>query len=106
VSAKRYLGKRFPLARSIHPDFVTAGSDLAQAPSINIASPDGFAFAREWVERTAQACAWITFFTHDVSERPSPHGTTPGELAELVRLVRERGFEVLTEAEGLRRIDI
>src|SRR6202022_3477234 len=38
---------------------------------------------------------WLIFYTHDVSERPSPYGCTPEELMLVIRRAREIGASIL-----------
>jgi hypothetical protein len=37
----------------------------------------------------------VIFFTHDVSDEPSPYGCRPGELAGVLQAVIDRGIEIL-----------
>jgi hypothetical protein len=45
---------------------------------------------------------WLIFFGHDVTERPSPFGCTPGLLRHALDAASKRKIEVLTMAEALR----
>jgi peptidoglycan/xylan/chitin deacetylase (PgdA/CDA1 family) len=45
---------------------------------------------------------WLIFFGHDVAERPSPFGCTPGLLKHALEAASTRKIEVLTMAEALR----
>ena len=38
---------------------------------------------------------WLIFYTHDVSERPSPYGCTPEKLRFVVRRAKEIGASIL-----------
>jgi peptidoglycan/xylan/chitin deacetylase (PgdA/CDA1 family) len=104
LGAKRALAPRFTLMRAVHPGLITAGSDLNQAPAVNIDGPEGKATALRWLERATARRAWLIFFTHDVVETPSPWGCTPGAFQRLIDAAQLAEFEVVTVAEGARRL--
>ena len=54
-------------------------------------------------ENTARH-SWLIFFSHDVSDDPSPYGCTPALLRQTVRLAVEQGAKVLTVADVLRTL--
>jgi hypothetical protein len=68
--------------------------------------------ARSWspaaIEGLVQAArrkgGWLIFFTHDVSEAPSPYGATPEMLAHALRTVQAAGIEVLPVKHALARL--
>lgn len=47
------------------------------------------------VELARQTGGWIVFFSHDVSEAPSPYGATPAMLEHALDQVRAAGIEIL-----------
>lgn len=49
--------------------------------------------------------AWLVFYTHDVAEKPSPYGCSPGTFERVVNQVKQAGAAVLTvrEAAALAR---
>ncbi|MFW5662026.1 MAG: polysaccharide deacetylase, partial [Oceanicaulis sp.] len=61
--------------------------------------------ALDYVEDAALAPGWLIFFGHDVRDTPSPWGCTPDFLETVCEHVSRAGFEVLTVADALRRID-
>ncbi len=103
-AAKRELGRRFALARTARAGLVRRGSDLAQAPSVGLQGPDGESVALRWLARAAAARAWLILFTHDVQAEPTGWGCTPGALARVADAARAAGLEVVTAAEGARRM--
>ena len=105
-SAKVALGGRFALLRALHHGVIRKGSDLNQAPAVGIEGQDGEAAARDWLHRAIRKRSWLILYTHDVQESPSPYGCTPDALARLVDVAQARGAEVVTVAEGCRRIRI
>jgi peptidoglycan/xylan/chitin deacetylase (PgdA/CDA1 family) len=103
-ATKRALAGRFSLMRAVHPGLVTAGADLNQAPAVGVEGPDGEARARRWLSRTAGRRAWLILFTHDVADDATPWGCTPAALERLSDAALSAGCEVVTVAEGARRL--
>jgi peptidoglycan/xylan/chitin deacetylase (PgdA/CDA1 family) len=103
---KAALGARFKLLRALHHGVIGKGADLNQAPAVGVEGPDGEAVARRWLNEAARAPAWLILYTHDVAERPSPWGCTPGVWAALVAEARTREFDIVTVAEGARRLGL
>jgi peptidoglycan/xylan/chitin deacetylase (PgdA/CDA1 family) len=103
-AAKRVAGVRFALARALHHGLVETGADLNQAPAVGIEGPDGAAVALRWLDRAAARKAWLILYTHDVRENPSPVGCTPRVLQQLVEAAVASRFDLVTVAEGARRI--
>lgn len=102
--AKAALSPRFGLLRGLHHGLLGRGSDLNQAPAVGIEGPQGESVALAFVERAAREKAWLILYTHDVRPDPSPWGCTPDALARLIDAVLARGLEVVTAAEGCRRL--
>ncbi len=71
---------------------------------MGIEGPNGEAVARGWLTRALAERAWLILYTHDVRPDPSPFGCTPAALERLVDAAIAGGAEVVTVAEGLRRI--
>jgi peptidoglycan/xylan/chitin deacetylase (PgdA/CDA1 family) len=101
---KRALAGRFDLLRALHPGMIAAGSDLNQAPAVPVEGPGGEALAMRWLERAVHGRAWIILCTHDVADTPSAWGCTPATLERLADAALAAGFEVVTVAEGARRL--
>jgi len=103
-TAKRLLAKRYGLSRALHHGLIQSGTDLNQAPAIGIEGPAGGIYARRWLEYAVSRRAWVIFYTHDVTENPSVCGCTPRVLRELVDRARSLGCDIVTVAEGARRV--
>lgn len=104
--AKRVLGHRFRTLRTVQAGLVETGSDANQLPAVGIEGPEGEAAAMRWLDRAAERKAWLVLYTHDVAERPSDWGCTPEALGHLVDAALARGFDVVTAAEGARRLGL
>ena len=51
-----------------------------------------------------EAKGWLILFTHDVDPDASAHGCTPQELADTIADIQAAGIEIVTVAEGARRV--
>jgi len=101
---KRVLSRRFTLMRALHHGLIGGGSDLNQAPAVGIEGKDGELTARRWLARAAATRSWLILYTHDVCDDPSDWGCTPGALGGLADAALDGGFDVVTVAEGARRL--
>ena len=106
VPTKRALSARFGLLRGLHHGVIDAAADLNQAPAIGIEGPDGESVAARWMDKAQQRKTWVILYTHDVVDDPSPFGCTPVALGRLLDRAQDRGFEVVTVAEGCRRLGV
>jgi peptidoglycan/xylan/chitin deacetylase (PgdA/CDA1 family) len=101
---KAVLAPRFDLLRALHHGVIERGVDLNQAPSVGMEGPEGEQTARTWLRRAAERKAWLILTAHDVQAQPSPWGCTPDALRRIVKEAVDRGFEIITVAEGARRV--
>ncbi|MDO8296977.1 MAG: polysaccharide deacetylase family protein [Caulobacter sp.] len=106
TAAKRVLGGRYRTLRTVQAGLVETGADANQLPSVGIEGPDGEAAALRWLDRAAQRKAWLILYTHDVAASPSPWGCTPEALGHLADAAKARGFDIVTAAEGARRLGL
>ncbi len=102
--AKRVLKDRYSAARALHHGLVTPGTDLNQTPAVGIEGEDGERIAADWVDRAKAQTAWLILYTHDVREHPSTWGCTPEALERLLTKALGLDFDVVTFAEGARRV--
>ena len=104
-ASKALATRRFHLARALHHGLLHAGSDLAQAPAVGVEGDGGEALAHQWLGRLAEASeGWLILFSHAVTDQASPFGMSKAALAGIVDEARDRGFEIVTVAEGARRM--
>jgi peptidoglycan/xylan/chitin deacetylase (PgdA/CDA1 family) len=104
LGPKRALAGRFTLLRALHPGLIDRGSDLNQAPCIGLEGYDGEHLAARWLKRAAERGAWVIINSHDVSHAPSRWGCAPLSLLRLIDAALAEGMEVVTVAEGVRRL--
>ncbi|MFN3522827.1 MAG: polysaccharide deacetylase family protein [Phenylobacterium sp.] len=103
---KAALGDRFALLRALHPGVINRGTDLNQCPAVGIEGETGENVARRWLAEAKAQGAWVILFTHDVRPDPSPWGCTPDALGRLTDEALAHGFEVVTVADGARRLGL
>ena len=106
LSAKGVLAARFQTLRALHHGLVESGADLNQAPGVGIEGPGGEATAHRWLDTAARRRAWVILYTHDVSETPSAWGCTPAALQRLIDRAVGGRFDIVTVAEGVRRLGL
>lgn len=104
--AKRALAGRFRTLRALHHGVVTKGSDLNQMPAVGIEGVDGEATAARWLNEAKAKNAWLILYTHDVGDDATAWGCTPGALERLTAMAANGGFDVVTVAEGARRLGV
>jgi len=101
---KALAARAFPTARGIYPGINVGWSDLAQ---LRAAPLERRSWSAEEVERlVAEAKArsgWLIFFSHDVSDDPSPYGCTPAMLEHLLETLEKAGIEALPVKSALAR---
>jgi peptidoglycan/xylan/chitin deacetylase (PgdA/CDA1 family) len=59
---------------------------------------------RHWIAEAVAASGWLIFFTHDVSETPTPFGVTPDLLRVAVTAALEAGCACLPVADAVDRL--
>jgi hypothetical protein len=96
IAAKNLIGRRFPVARGIWFGVNKRRVDFAQLRAVSL--EQSFEHRTEVMTALDDAMAsngWILFFTHDVSDNPSPYGCRPDDLARIIEAVLDRGIEIL-----------
>ena len=106
AAAKRLAGTRFAFSRTVRRGLVDAGKDLAQAPGVGIEGEEGEALAGRWMDAARSRRAWLILFTHAVEERATRYGCSEAALERLVGRAISAGFDVVTVAEGARRLGV
>lgn len=104
--AKTVLAGRFKTLRALHPGLIANGADLNQAPAVGIEGEYGERSANAWMDKAKARKAWLILYTHDVAEEPSQWGCTTSALERLIDRAMAYGFDVVTVAEGARRIGL
>lgn len=100
---KFLYSRLYPCCRGIRARVNSGRLDLAQLWAVPLE-------VRHWtaqrveqrVEEARALNGWLVFFTHDVSEAPSPYGCTPAMLEHALGCVTGAGMEVLPVRDALR----
>ena len=102
---KAMMGARFASARGIRKGVNTGLIDLAQLKAVGIEkwwwTP---AYIEGVIARAKASNGWLIFFTHDVSENPSPYGATPVMLEHALNALAASGVEVLPVKHALAKV--
>jgi peptidoglycan/xylan/chitin deacetylase (PgdA/CDA1 family) len=99
---KRFYAPRFASVRGVHPGINAGRVDLAQLNTISLET-------RCWDEAKIEAAiqrvlhenGWLILYTHDVSEQPSPYGSTPAMLNWALARVAAARIRVLPVCDAL-----
>ena len=102
---KLRLQSRFETCRGIYPGINAGRIDAGMLKAVPLYSSaldeDG---VRRWIARAVATSGWLVFFTHDVSEGPTPYGVTPDLLRAAVAAAVEAGCTCLPVAEAVDRL--
>ncbi|HEX4179239.1 MAG TPA: polysaccharide deacetylase family protein [Caulobacteraceae bacterium] len=101
---KLLFSSRFPTSRGIRRGVNSGLIDLAQLKAIGLEKKAWNPAAIERaVGQAARLNAWIIFFTHDISDDPSPFGATSAMLDHALGCVRAAGIDILPVKHALAR---
>lgn len=99
---KRFYAPRFTNVRGVHPGVNIGRVDLAQLNTVSLESrcwePDKIEAA---IQRVLQEHGWLVLYTHDVSDTPSPYGSTPQMLDWALGKVAQARIQVLPMRDAL-----
>ena len=99
---KRLVGRWFSSCRGGGQTFNRAATDLNLLKSYFLEkSRDAPAAVKKVIDDNRQACGWLIFSTHDVSEAPTTFGCSPSFLEAVVRWSVDSGARILPVAEAL-----
>jgi peptidoglycan/xylan/chitin deacetylase (PgdA/CDA1 family) len=101
---KALMGGRFPVSRGIKAGVNGRTLDLGQLKAVPLESRS---WSAGWIEREVTAAkasgGWLVFFSHDVSDAPSPYGATPAMLEHALEAVTRAGIETLPVKHAFAR---
>lgn len=99
---KLQLQKRFDTCRGIFEGINAGIVDLALLKVIELYDRT---LSREKLDRVLrrarQTKGWVIFYVHDVTERPTHMGCSPGLLRKVIEETRKQGISCCTVAESL-----
>ena len=102
---KRRLKQHFRSSRSVRPQLNHGRTDAQYLNALPLTGRqmDEGSIDRAY-EEAARKKAWLIFYSHDVTERPSDYGCTPGLLRHALRAAERFGLRVETVNSALTRI--
>ncbi len=104
LRAKIHFGRRFAACRGIVGGVNHGVVDLSQLKAVGVESRH---FSEDVITAAIDAavdtCGWLIFFTHDVSDAPSPYGAQPQMLEFVLDRLADAGIETLTVKHALAR---
>lgn len=105
LAAKRLLQSRFAVCRGIEPGIEAGTVDLGLVKSNLIPhDTDNADWLKPLIEETVIRNGWLTLFTHDVADHPTPFGCRPAALAAAIDALAAAGIEILPVKNALGRI--
>jgi peptidoglycan/xylan/chitin deacetylase (PgdA/CDA1 family) len=106
LGRKALLARRFPICRGIWPGINAGRMDFAQLKAVPLERRSLDSLDVEaWLDKAQAARGWLIFFTHDLSDDPSPYGCSRRAFEAVADAVAKRGLRVLPvkNAVGLAR---
>ena len=105
MSRKRLLHNVFSVCRSTEPHVNAGTVDFAQLGAVGL-DMRSFDLARieRMIDEAVARKGWLNFFTHDVSDNPSPFGLTPPAFRRVVEMVVDRGIDILPVKNAAGRV--
>lgn len=101
---KDNLPARFSTARGIAPGLATGRLDLAHMPANALFGEDAQKRALALLEQARRKNAWLIFFTHDVSPRPTAWGSAIGLLERIITAAHANGIEMAPVRDVAARV--
>jgi len=104
LSKKTLIGRFFPNCRGIWFGVNKHRVDCRQLRAVSLErsfDPEKVSAA---LDEAQASNGWVIFFTHDISDHPSPYGCEPVRLAKILNDVLDRGIEILTAKDAAERI--
>lgn len=98
---KSWMGTQFKGARGILPVTHNTQSDLNQIGSYPLFSGAAYERLLNQLGQLEKHPGWLTIFTHDISDTPTPWGCTPQNFLSVVEKVKQIGALVLPLAEAI-----
>jgi peptidoglycan/xylan/chitin deacetylase (PgdA/CDA1 family) len=99
IGKKVLAARRFAVCRGIWPGVNQAVMDFGQLKAVGLEARSAEHLDVDgWLDAAARVNGWLVFFTHDVSDDPSPYGCTRRAFAEVLDKVAARGWRVLPMA--------
>lgn len=103
-AVKFAIEQDFEGMRGISPGQHTTRADLNQIKSIPLFSGTLIETALETINALKTNPAWVTFFTHDISDTPSAWGCTPSDMQKIIEAVQDIEAKVLPVDQAIQYV--
>lgn len=101
------LAQRYRSCRGGWEGINRGPTDPGYLKAVELRQPEELAEDRlRWIDNVVQDPGWLIFFTHDITETPTPYGCTPRTLDKLVSYALEKGCVVLPVDQTLDRPEV
>jgi peptidoglycan/xylan/chitin deacetylase (PgdA/CDA1 family) len=102
---KLRLQSSFETCRGIYPGINVRKVDVGLLKAVPLYSGElDLAAALRWIEAAVSTSGWLVFFTHDVSDDPTPFGVTPDLLRSVVRSAIATGCACIPVGDAADRL--
>jgi peptidoglycan/xylan/chitin deacetylase (PgdA/CDA1 family) len=102
---KAWCSSRYAVSRGIQAGVNAGTVDLAELRSSPLEarrwSPE---LVEGWVREAVRRNGWLVFFTHDISDDPSPYGATPAMLEHALEALKQAEVEILPIRAALPKV--
>jgi len=99
---KARIADYFLCCRGGGQTFNSGKTDLNQLSAYFLEkSRDNFQAVKDVIDHNRQACGWLIFATHDISNNPTPFGCTPEFFERLVEYAIGSGAQIVPVVEAL-----
>ncbi len=104
IQAKRVVRRRYATGRGIKSGLNKGFTDLAQLKANAIYSNTlTKKNVDKLIETNIKTKSWLIFYTHDISQKPTPYGCTPELFEYAVKEASKSGAELLCMRNALAR---
>lgn len=105
IAVKNEMARRFSSCRGVHQALNTEKVDMAQISIINLERRFADTIdLKSIISKAARKKSWIVFMSHDVSETPTSHGSTPDVIVNTVRLLKAANISILPMKEAINAV--
>jgi peptidoglycan/xylan/chitin deacetylase (PgdA/CDA1 family) len=99
------LSGQFDTVRTVEPGVNKGLTDLNALRAYRLYHSTDFEAIRRLIEDFTVTGGWLIFYTHDISEDPSPYGCTPAQFGQVLQWVAEKNLTVQTVAAAKASFD-
>jgi len=93
---KYVISKIYNTARTVVHGINVNNIDLAALKSVDLTDRNGLVKILEWLDRLCDSGGWLIFTTHDVSETPSPYGSSIKLFERVLEICIKNNFRIMT----------